>query len=98
MSVVYTSDTGYSEDLASFAHGVDVLILECSFWRDKPTAKHLELKDAMRIAQLAEPRKLILTHLYPEWDGVDLEGEAKEMWSGTTVTAYDGLRLEIEKQ
>src|SRR5260370_983700 len=38
-SVVYTSDTGYSESLAKFARDADLLILECSFYRNKPTAK-----------------------------------------------------------
>jgi ribonuclease BN (tRNA processing enzyme) len=94
-SLVYSSDTGYSEELASFAREVDLLILECSFWRNKPTAKHLELVDAMRIARLAEPHTLLLTHLYPEWDGIDPESKAKELWSGTTIEACDGLRLEI---
>jgi ribonuclease BN (tRNA processing enzyme) len=96
LSVVYTSDTGYSEELAQFAHGADLLILECSFWRNKPTHKHLELKEAMRLVQLAEPRMVVLTHLYPEWDGVDLESEAGELWNGKTIAAYDRLRLEVE--
>src|SRR5207237_2892987 len=96
-SVAYTSDTSYSEELAAFAREVDLLILECSFWRNKPTAKHLELVDAMRIARLAEPRTVLLTHLYPEWDGVDLESKAKELWPGMTIEACDGLRLEIDK-
>ena len=96
-SIVYSSDTGYSEELASFARGVDLLILECTFWRDKPTAKHLELAEAMRLARMAEPRKVILTHLYPEWDGIDLESKAKELWPGETIAAYDGLRLEVER-
>ena len=94
-SVVYSSDTGYSEELASFAHGADLLILECSFFRNKPTAKHLELDDAMRLARAAEPRILVLTHLYPEWDGVDLESKAAELWPGKTIAAYDGLRLDV---
>ncbi len=95
VSLVYTSDTGYSEELAQFAHGTDLLILECSFWRNKPTPKHLELVEAMRLARLAEPRALVLTHLYPEWDGVDLESKAKELWSGKTIAAYDGLRFDV---
>jgi len=94
-SVVYTSDTGFSEELATFARGADLLIMECSFWRHKPTPKHLELDDAMRLAQLAEPCRLVLTHLYPEWDGVDLGSKAKELWAGKTVAAYDGLRVQI---
>jgi ribonuclease BN (tRNA processing enzyme) len=95
VSIVYSSDTGYDERLAEFAQGVELLILECSFWRNKPTAKHLELAEAIHLARLAEPRKLILTHLYNDWDGIDLESKAKELWPGETIAARDGLRLEI---
>ncbi|MDT7603391.1 MAG: hypothetical protein QOF61_1388, partial [Acidobacteriota bacterium] len=56
---------------------------------------HLELADAMRLARLAAPRRAMLSHLYPEWDGVDLETEAKKLWDGETLEARDGLRLEI---
>jgi ribonuclease BN (tRNA processing enzyme) len=94
-TLVYTSDTGYSEEIAQFARNADLLILECSFYRDKPTPKHLDLADAMRIAQIARPKELLLTHLYPEWDAFDLEHEAAKLWSGKTIAASDGLRLEI---
>ncbi len=94
--IVYTSDTGYSEKLAEFARDADLLILECSFYRDKPTAKHRELADAMRIAQLAEPKQLLLTHLYQIWDGIDLENEARQLWNGKVIEARDGSRLEIK--
>src|SRR5438132_3275786 len=94
-TLVYSSDTGYAEALAEFARGVDLLILECSFYRDKPVKTHLEFADAMQIAQLSEPRTLLLTHLYPEWDGIDMEAEAADFWPGTTIAARDGLRLEI---
>ena len=92
---VYTSDTGFSEDLARFAREADLLVLECSFYRNKPIQTHLELADAMRLAAIAEPRKVILTHLYPEWDGIDLENEARKLWAGETIAARDGLRIEI---
>lgn len=94
-SFVYTSDTGFSENLASFATHVDVLLMECSFRRNKPVLKHLELADAMKLAEMCSPRKVVLTHLYPEWDGIDLEAEARQLWSGETIAAFDGLRLEI---
>ena len=94
-TVVYTSDTSYSNGVAQFSRGADLLILECSFYRDKPIATHLELAEAMRIAQVAEPRTLVLTHLYPDWDAVDLEAEAKKFWPGETIAARDGLRLEV---
>ena len=92
---VYTSDTGFSEDLAPFAKDADLLLMECSFRRNKPVQKHLELVDAMRLAHDCGPRRLVLTHLYPEWDGVDLVAEARSLWPGETIEAKDGLRLEI---
>jgi ribonuclease BN (tRNA processing enzyme) len=92
---VYTSDTGFSEDLIAFAKNADMLLMECSFRRNKPIQKHLELAEAMRVARDCAPRKLVLTHLYPEWDGVDLVAEAKPLWPGETIEAKDGLRIEI---
>jgi ribonuclease BN (tRNA processing enzyme) len=92
---VYTSDTGVAEELVDFARGADVILMECSFRRNKPIQTHLELKDAMDLAARCAPSKLVLTHLYPEWDGIDLAGEAQREWSGITIEATDGLRLEI---
>ena len=94
-TIVYSSDTGFSEEVARFAREVDLFVLECSFFRHKPIQTHLELADAMRMAALAEPRSVLLTHLYPEWDGVDLEAEARKLWPGKTIAAYDGLRIEV---
>lgn len=94
-SLVYTSDTGYTESLARFAHGVDLLLMECSFRREKPIQTHLVLEEAMRLAQMAAPRRVVLSHLYPEWDGCDIPTEARRFWDGDTEGAEDGLRLEI---
>ncbi len=69
--------------------------MECSFFRSKPVETHLELADAMRLAQLSGARRVVLAHLYPEWDGVDIAAEAKRLWDGETIAAEDGLRLEI---
>ena len=92
---VYTSDTGFSDDLVQFAKHADLLLMECSYRRNKPVQKHLELADAMRLAQECTPRKVVLTHLYQEWDQVDLAAEARMLWSGETIEAKDGLRVEI---
>src|SRR5687767_10722916 len=94
-SFVYTSDTGFAENLASFANQVDLLLMECSFRRNKPVEKHLELADAMKLAEMCSPRRVVLAHLYPEWDGIDLEADARELWSGETIAAFDGLALEF---
>ena len=93
--LVYTSDTGYSEELAEFARDVTVLLMECSFHKNKPVELHLELSDAMRLASKCQPQRLVLTHLYPEWDGVDLAAEARQLWAGETIEAIDGLRVDF---
>ena len=94
-SLAFTSDTGYTDALASFARDVSLFVMECSFFRDKPIELHLELGEAMRLAERSGARRVLLSHLYPEWDGLDLPAEAKKFWSGDTIEARDGLRLEI---
>lgn len=93
--LVYTSDTGYSEELIEFVKGASLLLMECSFRKNKPVTTHLELADAMKLARKCEPQMLVLSHLYSEWDGIDLAGEAREHWPGETIAAFDGLRLEF---
>lgn len=93
--MVYTSDTGYSMELAEFSVGADLLVMECSFFKDKPVTTHLKLDEALQLARTAGPRKLLLTHLYAEWDYVDLVSEAKKLWQGETLEAQDGLRLQL---
>jgi ribonuclease BN (tRNA processing enzyme) len=94
-SIVYTSDTGYSEALATFALNADLLLMECSFFKNKPVEKHLELREAMRLAHLAKAKKVVLAHLYPDWDGINLAAEASKLWEGETIEARDGLRVEV---
>jgi len=94
-SLVYTSDTGFTEALAGFARAADLFLMECSFFREKPVKLHLELSEAMELARLSGARRVVLSHLYPEWDGVDLAAEARRLWDGETVEARDGLRLNI---
>lgn len=94
-SLVYTSDTGFTEALADFARAADLFLMECSFFRSKPVKTHLDLEDAMKLARLSGARRVVLAHLYPEWDGVEIAAEAKQLWDGETIEARDGLRLDV---
>lgn len=93
---VYSADTGSCDALTSFARRVDLLLLECSFVKEKPVEKHLELSEAIHLIRRAEPKKAVLTHFYPEWDDVDFEKEVKKLSPGREViAAADGLRIEF---
>lgn len=95
-TLVYTADTGFTESLTTFARKVDLLLIEASFPKDKPGEKHMELAEAMFIVRKAEPKRAVLTHLYPEWDDVDFEKEVgKFQPMCEVIQAFDGLGLNI---
>jgi len=77
-TIVYSADTGYAKTLGTLARAVDLLVLECSFFKDKPVETHLELVEAMRLIRYAKPKRAVLVHLYPEWDAVDFAHEVKK--------------------
>ncbi len=95
-TLVYTADTGFSESLAAFMNMVDLLILECSYPKNKPVQKHLDLAEAMYLIRRSRPKRAVLTHLYPEWDSVDFNSEVAQFSPPCEVVeAVDGLRLDI---
>jgi ribonuclease BN (tRNA processing enzyme) len=94
-SIAFSADTGYSTNLGVFARGVDVLLIECSFIGEKPVEIHLNLSDVEQIARFAKPSKIVLTHLYPEWDG---QAEPGDIGGIETVLAFDGMRFEIGQE
>jgi ribonuclease BN (tRNA processing enzyme) len=95
-TMVYTSDTGFDEKLATFARRVDLLVMECSFVKNKPVEKHLELEEAIRLIRMAEPKRAMLTHFYAEWDAVDFQEEVRKLKRGVEVIqAFDGLNIKV---
>jgi ribonuclease BN (tRNA processing enzyme) len=95
-TIVYTSDTGFTKEIGTFAGGADLLLMECSFFKNKPVEKHLELNEAIYLARYAKPKRVVLTHFYAEWDTVNFEKEvAKLSPMYEIIEAKDGLRLEI---
>jgi ribonuclease BN (tRNA processing enzyme) len=82
--VVFSGDTTYSEALADFARGADMLIHEvvlasalerllklvpnATHLREHIIASHTEAVDVGRIAALADVKHLVLTHFVPSYD------------------------------
>lgn len=95
-TLVYSADTGFAELIATFAKGVDLFILECTFVRDKPKLKHLELAEAIYLIRKSKCKRAMLTHLYPEWDEVDFAAEVEKIIAKSNVIqAYDGREIQI---
>jgi ribonuclease BN (tRNA processing enzyme) len=69
-SVCFGADCAPNTALADLAHGVDILVTECSFGAGEVPAgaMHLNARAAGEIARRAQARQLVLTHCFPEWD------------------------------
>lgn len=95
-TLVYTADTGFTMQLGDFARGVDLFVAECSFVKNKPVESHLELAEAMHLCRYAAPKRMMLTHFYPEWDEVDFQKEVEKFSPMCKVIeAQDGLKIKI---
>jgi ribonuclease Z len=100
-SYAYCSDTGYFEKIIPVIKDVNVLYHESTFAEDKKeSAKekfHSTAKDAARIAQKANVKKLLLGHYSSRYkDTSPLLEEAKSIFPNTALS-YDGLVFEIKQ-
>lgn len=93
--LVYSGDTGLSPELAAWARGCDLLVLECSLPSTMAIAEHLTPEQCGEMARLAEPRQLVLTHLYPPVETVDIPALVGAAYNGPLVVAHDGWRTEL---
>lgn len=92
---VYTGDTEYSESVVDLARGANTLLIECSFPDESPIPGHLTPDSAARIASEAGVKRVVLTHVYPAADKLDLVSEVKQAYGGEVVVAEDGLKLQV---
>lgn len=94
--IVYTGDTGPSDALATWARGCDLLLCECSLPADMRIPEHLTPESCGELAASAGPRQLVLTHLYPPVERVDVRAIVAARYSGPVTVAHDGLTFEFE--
>lgn len=96
VSIVYSGDTDFSENLISLARDADLFICESALPDGWKVKGHLTPSLAGEIAARANVRKLILTHFYPECDGVDIEKECRKTYTGPLALGEDLMKLELE--
>jgi ribonuclease BN (tRNA processing enzyme) len=96
VSLGYTGDTGESGEAAAFFHRVDTLLMECSLPDELGFPMHLTPTTAARMANIASPKRVVLTHAYPQLDRDALPQLMRDAgWLGETVIAQDGMMLEV---
>ncbi|KHF40926.1 MBL fold metallo-hydrolase [Halalkalibacter okhensis] len=90
---VYTADSSYFLELAEFAAEVDVLIAECSGYKGDQIAQygHMTSEDVGKLASIAKPKALILSHLPHVGNHQQLVEEVSLQFAGDIELAYTGL-------
>jgi ribonuclease Z len=101
--VAFIMDTGLCTNALELARGADLLVCESTFLESEADLAigygHLTARQAATLARDAGVRSLVLTHFsqrHPD-ERVFLE-EAKEVFSGITVAAHDGLRIPVPRR
>ncbi len=92
---VYTGDTEYAESVVDLARGAHTLLIECSFPDENPVPGHLTPSGVARIASEASVERVVLTHIYPAAEELDLVAEVSQGYDGEVTLAGDGLRFEV---
>jgi len=85
----YSGDTEYCRNIVTLAKEADLFFCECSFPDSLKAAGHLTPEWAGRVAQEANCKRLVLTHLYPMCDEIDVVAACRKQYSGEIVLAED---------
>jgi ribonuclease BN (tRNA processing enzyme) len=96
--IVYTGDTGPSDELAAWARGCDLLVCECSLPLAMGIPGHMTPEQCGELAAAAAPKHLALTHFYPPVADVDIRGIVGTRYAGPLTLATDGWSIEIEDE
>ncbi len=93
--LVYTGDTGPSDELARWAAGCDLLLAECSLPEAQAIDIHLTPERAGELARQSGTAHLVLTHFYPPVEKADPAKGARTRFAGAVAVASDGDRFAI---
>jgi ribonuclease BN (tRNA processing enzyme) len=90
--LAYISDTQWDDRLVEAARGADLLICESSLYDEYKgvVGGHLTAGEAGTIAQEANAKKLVLSHLPHFGNHVDLAAQAAAVFNGPVELAETG--------
>ncbi len=94
---VYSGDTGRSAELVRLARGAALFVVEASSPDGVADPFHLTASEAARAAAEAEAAAMLLVHLNPASDTVDLTASCRDLFRGKILVAEDLLSVRVEK-
>jgi ribonuclease BN (tRNA processing enzyme) len=95
--LTYGADSSPSDELCSFAHGTDLLLIEATLPRPERAGPrgHLTPAEAGAHGRKAEARRLVITHLSDELDAAWAQEQAEREFGGPVELAREGAVYEL---
>ena len=94
-SMLYTGDVDLDDNLITASHAVDLLLIECGNLSEIAAPGHLNPEQIKTVIEAARPRRIVLTHLPPEIDNLNLTEQFGESLSGDITVAEDFMIFDI---
>ena len=91
-----TGDCDFDQNLIKFSQNADLMVTECSFPDSLKVKGHLTSRECGIIAQSAQVKILLLSHIYPTKypDNIRLD-ECRRIFTGDVRLAEDLLEIDI---
>ena len=93
--LAYSGDTDFCDGLVDLVRDTDLAVMECSFPDTQKCPGHLTPSEVGRAATLGGVGQVILSHLYPACEGVDLIAQCRRTYQGPVTVARDLLTVDI---
>ena len=88
-SLTFSGDTAPCEGLTEASRHTDLLVVECSTSDAFAMKGHMSPARVAELCRDAQPRRVVLTHLYPAALAVDLAAEIGRLYTGPLTIARD---------
>ncbi len=94
-AIVISGDTDHNPNLINLAADADLLVIESAFPDEKKVKGHLSPSLAGQIASESRCKRLVLTHLYPICETVDVKSQCASTYKGPVEIAQDLMRFQV---
>jgi ribonuclease Z len=100
--MVHIGDSGRTDNLLEICHQADLLVIEATYLNEEAQMArdyaHLTARQAAELAQGAQVKNLILTHISRRYRERDVLSEARDVFPQTTVARdFDVFQLKREQ-
>lgn len=93
--IVFSGDSNRNPQIVEAARNANVFVCDTSEKVGNSNPAHMDTKDVGEVCTKAGVKKVILTHLYPETEKVDVVKEVKDYFNGEVVKGEDGMEIGI---